>query len=349
MTSPPPSARGVITYAVIAAVIGVIVLWTLYFARHTLLILYISGLLAIGLSPAVRWLERRRIPGFKRRRQPRWLAVLVLYVVFLAAGAGVISLVVPPLVQQSQELWANLPSYLDRLQGWLVGRGLIAHRYTWSEIVRTIPSPGVAAFGIFGALQSVLGAFGGIVTIFVLPVYLLLEADSLRAGFLKLFSPERRGRVALVTGDVTVKVSAWLGGQILLAFIIGTTAALGLWLLGVPYFYVLALIAGLGELIPVIGPILAAIPAVLVAMTVSLETGLFTAIYFAVQQFVENHFLVPRVMERQVGVSAVTVITALLIGSELLGIVGALLAVPSAAIVQVLLQEYLDSRTGLPE
>jgi predicted PurR-regulated permease PerM len=140
---------------------------------------------------------------------------------------------------------------------------------------------------------------------------------------------------------VTLKISAWLGGQLVLAFIIGSTAALGLWLLGVPYFYVLALVAGVGELIPVVGPILAAIPAILVAFTVSVETGIFTASYFVIQQFVENHFLVPRVMQRQVGVSAVTVIAALLIGSELLGIVGALLAVPTAAILQVLFEAFV--------
>jgi len=110
----------------------------------------------------------------------------------------------------------------------------------------------------------------------------------------------------------------------------------------VPYFYVLALVAGIGELIPVVGPILAAVPAILVALTVSPQTAALTIIYFTAQQFIENHFLVPRVMERQVGVSPVTVIAGLLIGSELLGIVGALLAVPTAAIVQVLVHEYLD-------
>ena len=148
------------------------------------------------------------------------------------------------------------------------------------------------------------------------PYYCLLEAQDLQKAFLRLFAEKRRAQVARVTHDVTLKISAWLGGQIVLSVIIGTTAALGLWLLGVPYFYVLALIAGVGELIPVVGPILAAIPALLVALTVSRETALFTLIYFVVQQFVENHFLVPRVMQRQVGVSAVTVIVALLIGTE---------------------------------
>jgi predicted PurR-regulated permease PerM len=138
---------------------------------------------------------------------------------------------------------------------------------------------------------------------------------------------------------VAEKVSAWLAGQLLLGAIIGTTAAIGLGIMGVPYFYVLALIAGVGELIPMIGPILAAIPAIAVAFSESPALAIAVAVFFVVQQQVENHVLVPRVMSRQVGVSAVVVIVALLIGGSLLGIVGAILAVPTAAILQVLLQE----------
>jgi predicted PurR-regulated permease PerM len=138
---------------------------------------------------------------------------------------------------------------------------------------------------------------------------------------------------------ISTKVSAWLGGQLLLGGIIGGSAALGLFLMGVPYFYVLALIAGIGEMIPIVGPLLAAIPAVAVAFTVSPALALGVTVFFILQQQVENHVLVPKVMERQVGVSAAVVIVALLIGGSLLGIVGAILAVPTAAILQVLFEE----------
>jgi len=140
---------------------------------------------------------------------------------------------------------------------------------------------------------------------------------------------------------VTVKVSAWLGGQLLLGAIIGTTSAIGLWAIGVPFFYVLALISGIGEMIPVVGPILSAIPALAVASTISLKTVLLVLLFFFLQQQFENHVLVPKVMSRQVGVSAVTVIVALLIGGDLLGIVGAILAVPTAAILLVIASEAL--------
>ena len=176
-------------------------------------------------------------------------------------------------------------------------------------------------------------------TFLILTLYLLVDVDLLLLLLLLLFPGARRARADAASREITVKVSAWLGGQMLLALIIGATSAIGLYLLGIPYFYVLALISAIGEVIPVVGPILAAIPAIAVASTVSLQKAVLVTIFFVVQQQFENHVLVPKVMERQVGVSAVTVIVALLIGGQLLGIVGAILAVPTAAILQVVLAD----------
>jgi predicted PurR-regulated permease PerM len=138
-----------------------------------------------------------------------------------------------------------------------------------------------------------------------------------------------------------VKVSAWLGGQMLLGAVIGASSAIGLWALGVPFFYVLALVCAIGELIPVIGPILSAIPALAIAASISLEKTALVLVFLVVQQQLESNFLVPRVMSRQLGVSPVTVLVALLIGGSLLGIVGAILAVPTAAILQVIVNEFV--------
>jgi predicted PurR-regulated permease PerM len=194
---------------------------------------------------------------------------------------------------------------------------------------------------VIGAVWGFFGGLFGLITILILAFYFLLDADRIVSTFLRLFSKTERPRVADACVRVTTKVSAWLGGQLLLAAIIGSTAAIALGLMGVPYFYVLALIAGLGEMIPIVGPILAAIPAIAVAFTVSPALALGVAVFFLVQQQFENHVLVPKVMERQVGVSAVTVIVALLIGGSLLGIVGAILAVPTAAVLQVLFEEMV--------
>ena len=181
----------------------------------------------------------------------------------------------------------------------------------------------------------------GVITILVLAFYLLVDGDGLVRLFVRLFAPENRARVEDACRRVTNKVSAWLGGQLLLGTIIGTTAALGLFLMGVPFFYVLALIAGVGEMIPIVGPILSAVPAIAVALSVKPALALAVIAFFFAQQQLENHILVPKIMQRQVGISPVGVIVALLIGGSLLGILGAILAVPTAAILQVLFEELV--------
>lgn len=328
--------------------LAAMVLWAAYLVRSVLLLIYVSGLLAIGFSPIVRLIERQRLLPIGPRRFPRWLAILVLYLFILGTITAIGFLVFPPLVKQAQELWRVAPEMLargfERAQEWLISKGLLSEHLTWRQAVERadVSSGGERAFGtVFTAITGVLGGLFGLFTILVLTFYLLVEAGRLRDVMLRMFPRRNRARVDAAARDITLKVSAWLGGQLLLALTIGVTSAIGLWLMDIPFFYVLALISGLGEMIPVVGPILSAIPAVAVAATVSWNKVLLVIIFFVVQQQFENHVLVPKIMERQVGVSAVTVIVALLIGGNLMGITGAILAVPSAAIIQVLINEWL--------
>lgn len=339
------SPRGLILFAIWMTALAVVLLWAAFLIREVLLVLYISALLAIGFSPIVRLIERQRLLPVGGRRFPRWLAILVLYVFIIGTLVAIGSVVVPPLVGQAQELWAQRGLMFDRAQTFLVERGVLSHPVTLREAVEQAPVGGGDAVGtVFGAVRGVIGGIVGFLTILILTFYLLVDAGNIRQTLLRIFPQPQRTRVDVMTRAITVKVSAWLGGQLLLGGVIGVTSAIGLWLLGVPFFYVLALICGIGELIPVVGPILSAIPAILVAATVSYQKALAVLIFFVVQQQFENHVLVPKVMERQVGVSAVMVIVALLIGGNLLGILGALLAVPTAAIVQVLFLEIIEQR-----
>lgn len=319
-----------------------IVLWAAWEVRHVLLLVYVSSLLAIGFSPAVRMIERQKLIPIGPRRLPRWLAILTLYLLFIGIVVAIAMTVLPPLIRQAQDLAAALPGMIDKAQDFLIERRWIDHRITLREAVKQAPDATSYVDTVFSAVGSVLGGLFGFFTMLILTFYILIDSQNLLGGFLQLFPPERRGRVASVCREITVKVSAWLLGQLLLASVIGSTAAIGLWLIGIPFFWVLALIAGVGEMIPMIGPILAALPAMAVAFTVSPISALWVALYYVAQQQLENHILVPKIMERQVGVSAVGVIIALLIGGSLLGIMGAILAVPTAAILQVVLQELLQ-------
>jgi predicted PurR-regulated permease PerM len=342
------SPRRLIVWAIVAVGVAIVLGWVLFLSRHVLLLLYVSAILAIGFSPFVRALERQRVLPIGTRRLPRWLAILVVYLAILGVVAGVAVLVLPPLVRQARELGRRLPSMLERAQAYLIDRGLLAEPITLQEALEKAPVGSSADYAgtVLAALWGVLGGLVGVLTIVILTFYLLVEAESILGTFVRVFPRRRRARVEAVSREITRKVSAWLGGQLLLAVIIGVTAAIGLGLLGVPYFYVLAVVAAVGEVIPVVGPILAAIPGIAVALGESGTLALWVGLFYLAQQQLENHVLVPKLMERQVGVSAVTVIVALLVGSAVLGVIGAILAVPTAAIVQVLFQHLVPGQDG---
>ena len=340
-TRTPAQSRALIRYAIAMTALAGIILWCAFVVRSALLIVYVSVVLAIGFSPIVRFIERQR-PGVAKRL-PRWLAILILYVAILGTIALVMVLVFPPMVQQAQALWDKLPEMFDRAQEFLISKGWLKEHLTIREAVERAPGTSGDTVGrVARTAASLAGGIFGVVTILILTFYMLVDSWSLRASALRLFPKEHRARADAASREVMVKVSAWLGGQLLLAGAIGFTSAAGLWALGIPFFYVLALLSAFGEMIPMVGPILAAIPAIAVASTVSVHKVLFVIIFFVLQQQLENHILVPKIMSRQVGVSPVTVIVSLLIGGSLLGVTGAILAVPTAAILQVIAGELMS-------
>jgi predicted PurR-regulated permease PerM len=334
--------RRLIVFGIITFFAAILLSWTLYTVRSTLIIVYISALMAMGISPLVGMIERQRVIPIGGRL-PRWLAILIIYAAVIGAVIGIFMLVWPPLVNQAEELRRVLPEKIEQAQAALVRIGIIRRPFTVSEIVQQAPPGGGAtAFNtIFGAVRNVVGGVFGLISVLLLTFYMLVESRDIRSFFVRLFPPHQRSRVGSISARVTQKVSAWLGGQLILSMIIGLTSWIGLWVMGVPYYYVLALISAIGEMIPMVGPILSAIPAILVAATVSPGLAIGVAIFFILQQQLENTVLVPKIMGRQVGLSAVSVIIALGIGSQLLGVVGAILSVPTAAIVQVLFGELV--------
>ena len=334
--------RKLILFGIVATILALALAWTLYLVRGQLLLVYVSALFATGLAPLVRMIERQRLLPIGRRRLPRAAAILVIYAMVLGLIGGLIAAVLPPLVTQARQLWADLPSRVATIERQLVAWGLLSETVTLQEMLQRAPSGGAdVVTAVLSALWGFVGGLFGFVSILLLTFYLLVESQGVFDGFVRLFPAGQRERVSAVSARVAVKISAWLGSQMLLGLVIGITTAIALALMGVPYFYVLAVIAGIGELIPIVGPLLSAIPAVIVAFTVSPGLALAVVVFFLVQQGIENNVLVPKVMGQQVGLSAVTVIVALSIGSSLLGLVGALLAVPTAAIVQVLVEELL--------
>jgi predicted PurR-regulated permease PerM len=342
VSASPDSPRALIRYALAALTVTAFIAWGLWEVRDALVLVYISALVAIGLSPLVNALERKRLP---RQGVPRWAAILVIYVGIIGIIVGIGILVIPAIVVQARDLATELPRLLHQGQQWLINHGLLAREITAQEAVQqTATSSGAQdTIGLIaGAVWGFVGGVFGVITMLVLTFYLLVDSTGIVNVFVRLFPREKRAQVDGACHRVTTKISAWLGGQLLLGAIIGSTAALGLYLMGVPFFWVLALIAGVGEMIPIVGPILSAVPAIAVALSVKPALALGVIAFFFAQQQLENHLLVPKIMQRQVGISPVFVIIALLIGGSLLGVIGAILAVPTAAILQVLFEDILS-------
>ncbi len=329
------------------AVAGVIVLaFALWAAREALLLIYISGLIAMGFAPLVRNLEHGRpLRNNVGRtedvgRVPRWFAILVIYLTVVAIFVVVALIVIPPLIAQATALWARMPDEFNRLQKTLIRYNLMRRQITLAEAVQSAPTGSADAVGtVLIALSTFAGGIFALVTVLILSFYFLIETQTMFGYLIRFVPVERRGDVSVAAREAVVKVSAWLRAQVLLAGVMGTFAAIGLAFLGVPYFYVVALVAAVGETIPIVGPVIGGVTAVAVALTVSPKLALTVGVYFLVLHQLEANILVPKIMERRVGVSPVAVMVALLVGGALWGVIGAILAIPTAAIISVIIED----------
>jgi len=316
-------------------VLMVAVLWA---AREALMLVYVSALIAMGFAPIVQVIEQPR-PN-DRRRVPRWLAILAIYLMLVAVLVLVGLMVIPPLVAQAEALWTKLPGEFNKIQNFLIDHKVMTHRVTLEEAVQNAPAgTGNAAGAVLVAISSLIGGIFGLITILILTFYLLIEAQSMFEYFLRFVPPARRADVTVAAREAVSKVSAWLRAQFVLAGVMGTFAAIGLGAMGVPYFYVIALIAAIGETIPIVGPVIGGIVAVAVAISVSAKLAVMVGAYFLMLHQLEANVLVPKIMERRVGVSPVAVMVALLVGGALWGLIGAILAIPTAAILSVVIEE----------
>ncbi len=324
----------------------VVILSLAYLARWGLLLVYLSTLIAIGISPLAGWIEQLHIPG-TTAHPPRWLAALLVYATVGAILVALAVAVLPPLIDQAQDLAQRSPSFFEEAQRFLVRHGLITRPMSMHDLFLQIPIDLRTA--VLQQFWNVIGGAFGLLLILVLSLYLLHDAEPLRAALLSLVPRGRRRQVRTAVDAIAARIGAWMMGQLMLSGIIGATTALVLGLLGLPYFYVLAALAAVGELVPYAGPILAAVPGILLAATLSWQTALAVSAFYLAQQQLENHILVPKLMQHQVGLTPSVVIIAVTIGSAVLGVLGAVIAVPTAAILQVGVSTLLLAGNGVDE
>ena len=307
-------------------------------ALNILILVFIALFLAVGLNPAVVRLQRWKVP--------RGLAVAIVVLgVFLFFCGGLVALV-PPIVGQADAFFDRLPAYLDDLNRNTTLRELDT-RYHVIERMKTAVTPGsltLAAGGLLGGIGLVFGTIFNILTVVILTIYFLAAFDRIKRGAYRLVPASRRERVQALGDEVLTKVGAYITGALLIALIAGVTTAAFLLTIGVPYAIALAAIVALFDLVPQIGAMLGAVSVSIVGFAVSVPVGITCVVFFILYQQLENWLIYPRVMSRTVRVTDLAAIVAALLGAALLGVVGALIAIPAVAAIQLIVREVVIPR-----
>ncbi|HEX7154192.1 MAG TPA: AI-2E family transporter [Thermoanaerobaculia bacterium] len=323
--------------AIVAAVC--VVLTLLWMVREILVLVFIAAVLAAGIAPAVRRVRAMWRYWF-RKRLPRGTAVMIVYLPFLIVVVLILLFILPRLVADTRELAQQLPA--------LVEQNILTpmERYVPVGMIREQLSGGVEVprARVFLYVRSAGRAIASVMAILFMVAYMLIDAERLRNLVLLVYPPDVRGERRRTFTRMGKRMSSWLSGQLLLSFIIGISTFVGLLILRVPYALPLAILAAVGELVPVLGPTVGAVPALIIALLHSRWQFWAVLIFAVVLQKVENLFIVPRVMSKKVSVSPLAIFIAFMMGASLLGIVGAIMAVPLAAIIQVTFEEAFVRR-----
>ena len=299
-----------------------------------LLLIALAIVIAVGLDPPVAWLHRRGLP--------RWAAVAIVLAIALGIFGGFLASAVPVLITQGTALAKDLPHYLHSLRNHSTFLGKINARYHIVTALQKFISKGgssAIASGVLGVGKVVVDLIGAVVVVLILSIYLLVDLPRVKRGIYELAPASRRPRVVLLTDEILTRIGGYVLGNLFTSFIAG----LGTWvwalILGIPYALLLGLLVALLDLIPVVGSTIGGIIVALIALTVSPTVAIATAAFYFLYRFVEDYLLTPRVMARTVQVPGLLTVVATLIGGTLLGIIGALIAIPIAAAIKLLLEE----------
>ncbi len=318
--------------------------WLLYRFNQVVFTLFVAIVLGTILRPVVVWLQRRGLPGN--------VGVILIYLLLLALIIGFALLVAPLLVSQTTTLVAATPGYLQTVSDWLVnssnpfvGRlgelfanSLSAEQTPLQQTGQELLDSAGKAMGYIGSASHILLTAGAILLI---AFYWTLDGPRYIKSLTLLIPKAHRENTLELLSGIETKVSAYVAGQGVLMLVVGTLALVAYLLIGLPYVLVLALVAGLMEAVPLVGPFLGAIPAALVAVSIGPEKLIWVIVATVIIQQLENSLLVPRVMRKAVGVNPFVSLLAIFAFSSLLGVAGALMAIPTAAIIQLVLDRYV--------
>ncbi len=317
-----------------------VLFWFVVSTVQVLTLLGLAFFVAVGLDPAVTWLSRRSVP--------RPVAVLVVVLALLGVVALFLSLAVPVVVTQATRLADHLPSYMSRLQDHSSTLGRLNSRYhIVTQLQKLLNGSGGGSSittGAVGVGKAVIGAVSSTILVLVVAVYALADMPRIKRGLYHLAPRTRRARMVLLTDEILARVGGYVLGNLAISVISFLGTYIWCLALGVPYPLLLGMLVGLLDLVPMIGSTIGGIVVALVALTVSLPTAIATGVFYVLYRFMEDYLLTPRIMGRTVDVPGLVTVVATILGAAVLGVIGALVAIPLAAGVKLLLHELAVPR-----
>jgi len=322
------------TSSILKFIVIIIAAVFLYFIRDILIMLFVVLIIVEALFPMVTWAEHYKIP--------RWFSTLIIYLLLFGILALAITLMVPPLINQISSFASNFPYYIEKITP--IYQEFSDKVTNWQDVINTLSKElGNIGTSVYNFSTRIFGGIASLTTILILSYYLLLERDNFKQYFLNLTGKDTHKKEVWlgIFNKVGLKMGAWLRGQITVSLIIGLATTIILTALGNPYALTIGLIAALVEVIPIIGPVITGTLAVITTYIIGgwIYSAIALGAFVLVQQL-ESQFLVPKVMGKAVELSPFVIILALLIGGKLAGIPGAILAIPAAAGLSVLIQEW---------
>jgi predicted PurR-regulated permease PerM len=326
------------TGTIVKAILLVLLFFSIYLFRDLVVVVLTSVVVASAIEPAVRW--------FKKHRVPRTLSVILVYLLLATILVSLFYSFIPPLFKEISNFVTNLPQFVDNLDFWspIKDRDLgilnpAVQDFSSNVSIREFAGQfqkivGNATEGFWKTISTVFGGALSFMLIIILSFYLSVQENGID-NFLKVVTPAKhQDYIVSLWKRSQAKIGLWMQGQLVLALIIGILVYLGLAILDIRYAFLLAVLAGIFELIPLFGPILAAIPAIFLGFAQGgPSTGLIViGLYLIIQQF-ENHLIFPLVVKKVTGLPAIFVIISLIIGAKLAGFLGIILSVPIATAI----------------
>lgn len=312
------------------------VAWTLVAAGQILTLLGLAFFIALGLDPPVVWLCRRGMP--------RALAVTTVLLASLGTFAGFLLLAVPVVVSQAGHLSDQIPHYLHVANRRNTDLGRFNAKYHVVSSVQKLLHGKTSFKTVLGVGRAVLDVVASVVVVVVVTVYLLVDLPRVRRALYQLAPKTRRPRMVLLTNEIFDRVGGYVLGNLLTSFIAGFGTTVWALAFGIPYALLLGVLVAILDLVPMIGSTIGGIIVALVALTVSLQVAAATAVFYVVYRFLEDYLVTPRIMARTVAVPGLVTVVATVLGGALLGIIGALVAIPVAAALKLLLDEIVAPR-----